>query len=90
MKIIKVIFDDNTSFIVNIVEKAVEFSKWVEYYNISDYRQKKKALPIMTRHGTKQVPLLVFEDNNLEEYAAIWSESNPNWAQEINKILSNE
>ena len=58
-----------------------------EEYNISDYREKKKALPIMTRHGTKEVPLLVFEDENLEEYTAIWNEQNPDWEKEIIRIL---
>lgn len=87
MKIIKIIYDDDTCFILDIVER-VEKPKWIEQYNISDYRQKKKALPIMTRHGTKQVPLIVFEDENLQEYAAIWNESNPDWEKAINKILN--
>jgi len=89
MKIIKVIYNDETSFILDIIQN-IDQPKWVEQYNIDDYRQKKKALPIMTRHGTKQVPLIVFEDENLEEYAAIWNESNPDWTKEINKILNNE
>ena len=42
----------------------------------------------MTRHGTPNVPLIVFKDENLKEYAAIWSESNPDWLAEINKILN--
>lgn len=87
MKILKVAFDDNTAFIVDIVN-SVKHSLWVEYYNISDYRQKKKALPLMTRHGTKQVPLIVFEDENLQEYAAIWNEQSPDWFAAINKILN--
>ena len=42
----------------------------------------------MERHGTSQVPLVVFENENLDEFAAIWSENNPNWLEEIQKILT--
>ena len=44
----------------------------------------------MTIFGTKLLPLIVFEDENLKEYNAIWSERNPDWAEEINKILADE
>ena len=44
----------------------------------------------MERYGTRNFPLLVFEDENLEEYGAIWSESKPDWEKEIIKKLSNE
>lgn len=87
MKILKVIYDDSTQFILDIV-RNLPFKVYLEEYTISDYRQKKKALPIMTRHGTINVPLIVFEDENLKEYAAIWSESNPDWAAAINTILN--
>jgi hypothetical protein len=42
----------------------------------------------MTRFGTAKVPLLVFEDENLKEYTAIWSEQNPDWTKEIIKKLT--
>jgi len=86
MKILKVIYDDDVDFILDIVNKIDE-KIYVEKYNITYLKDLKKAIPIMTRHGTKAVPLIVFENENLEEYAAIWSESNPNWLEEINKIL---
>ena len=41
----------------------------------------------MVRHGTKNVPLIVFEDENLQEVSAIWSEQNPDWKSEILKNL---
>lgn len=89
MKVIKIIYDDNTTFILDIVEKVQEnFKLYIEKYNIDDFRQKKKALPIMTRHGTGNVPLIVFENENLDEYAAIWVESDTDWLIEINKILN--
>ena len=86
MKFIKVIYNDDTSFILDVLPQ-VKGKFEAEFFNIDDYRQKKKALPIMTRHGTNKVPLLVFEDENIEEYAAIWSEQNPDWLKEINKKL---
>jgi len=87
MKIIKVIYDNNTKFILDVI-KDLPTKIYLEQFNISDYREKKKALPIMTRHGTGNVPLVVFENENLQEYAAVWSESNPDWTTAINTILN--
>ena len=89
MKILKIVYNNDTKYILDIVD-TITTKLYIESYNISDYRQKKKALPIMTRHGTGNVPLLVFEDENLDEYAAIWSERDPDWAAEINKMLLND
>lgn len=89
MKVIKVIYDINTQFINNIVDN-IKHKVIVERFTLDDYKQKKKAIPIMTRFGTTKVPLIVFEDENLIEYAAIWSEQNPSWEEEINKILTDE
>ena len=88
MKLTKVIYDNSTEFIVRIVKRITK-EKLTEYYNIDDYKQKKKALPIMTRHGTKEVPLIVFADENLQEVSAIWSEQKPDWNLEILKQLNN-
>ena len=86
MKIIKVIYDDKTTFINKIIDNITE-KVIIERFNLEDYKQRKKALPIMTRHGTMNVPLVVFADENLDEYAAVWSEQKPDWELEINKIL---
>jgi len=82
MKFITVIYNDNCKFILDIISK-IQNPDLIEYFNIDDYRQKKKAIPIMTRHGTNLVPLIVFQDENLKEISAIWSEQNPDWEQEI-------
>lgn len=89
MKILKVVYDNDSKFILDIT-RAIPVKLYQEEYNISNYKEKRKALPIMTRNGTKSVPLLVFGDENLVEYAAIWSETNPDWKEEINKILLND
>lgn len=87
MKIIKVIYNDECKYIVDIIEN-INCKILKDFYNIDDYKQRKKALPIMTRHGTNNVPLIVFADENLDEYAAIWSEENPNWEEKIYKIIN--
>ena len=87
MKVIKIIYDINTQFINDIVDN-IKHKVVIERFTLNDYKQKKKAIPIMTRFGTTNVPLVVFEDENLIEYAAIWSEQNPDWEKEINKILT--
>lgn len=87
MKILQIIYNKETSYIFDVL-KELQIRVCIEQYNIDHHKEKKKALPIMTRHGTPNVPLIVFKDENLEEYAAIWSESNPDWLAEINKILN--
>ena len=86
MRFIKVIHDNNSNYIVEII-KEISNITLVEYYNIDINKEKRKAIPIMVRHGTKNVPLIVFEDENLQEVSAIWSEQNPDWKSEILKIL---
>ena len=86
MRFIKVIYDNNSNYIVEII-KGISNITLVEYYNIDVNREKRKAIPIMVRHGTKNVPLIVFEDENLQEVSAIWSEQNPDWKSEILKNL---
>ena len=86
MRFIKVIYDNNSNYIVEII-KGISNTTLVEYYNIDVNREKRKAMPIMVRHGTKNVPLIVFEDENLQEVSAIWSEQNPDWKSEILKNL---
>ena len=86
MRFIKVLYDDNSNYIVEII-KEISNTTLVEYFNIDVNREKRKAIPIMVRHGTKNVPLIVFEDENLQEVSAIWSEQNPDWKSEILKNL---
>lgn len=89
MKIVKVIFDNSSSYVLDILNE-LEDKIILETYNVSLYKEKKLALPIMTRFGTKQVPLLVFMDENLIEYAAHWAESNEEITVDlINKYINN-
>ena len=86
MKVIKVIFNNETTFINDIVSD-IDIPHIFEGYNISYLKDRRKAREIMERHGTKNIPLVVFEDENLQEVSAIWSEQNPDWKSEILKNL---
>jgi len=90
MKIIKVIYDSNCKFILDIINNLPNKRIFIETYNYESKAEQKTARGILTRFGTKNLPLIVFEDENLVEYNAIWSERNPNWEEEINKILNDE
>ena len=87
MKIIKVIYNSESEFILGIVD-TVPDKHIIEKYNMDFHKDKKKAREILERHGTKNLPLIVFENENLDEYAAIWSEQNPDWRVEINNKLN--
>lgn len=80
--LIRIVYDSNCEFILDYIPDIIR----VETYNLDHYKEKKKALPIMVRNGTKNVPLIVFVKNGIED-KVIWSEQNPDWEKEINKIL---
>lgn len=82
MKTIKVIYDNNTDFIVDITEEFASLC-YVDFYNLTTYKQKSKIRKMQENFGTKKLPLLIFQDENLNDYNAIWTESNPNWSEEI-------
>jgi hypothetical protein len=86
MKVIKAVHNDNTKFIVEIVNKFAT-KAIVETYNMDVFKDKKKGGPIQARFGTRNFPLVVFSDENLVEFAAIWPENKPDWEKEIKYIL---
>ena len=86
MKIIKVLYNKSTKFILNII-KDFESEAIIKTINVESRHDFKKAREIQTNFGTKKLPLVVFEDENLEQVAGIWAESNPNWKEEIKLIL---
>ena len=86
MKTIKVIYNDSTNFIIDIVDKFKN-QAYIESYNFNIYKDKRKIRVLQEDYGTKNFPFLIFEDENLKGVAAIWSESNPDWEKEIHKIL---
>ena len=89
MKVLKIVYNNETKFILDVI-KDIEIKNYHECYNLDVFKDKKKAIPLMTRFGTKNVPLVVLLDENLNEIDAIWSENNPDWKEVINKKLLNE
>lgn len=73
MRIIKVIYNKETEDVLDLLKDIKSII--VEKYNYDHYKERKNAIPIMTRHGAKKFPFLVFENENLIEYSAYWSES---------------
>lgn len=87
MNVIKVLYNKDTVFIKDIVNKFKE-GNILEFYNSDILKEAKKMRPIQTRFGTTKLPLIVFENENLEEVFAIWKESNPNWEESIKNYLN--
>lgn len=83
-QLIKVVHDEDCKFILDIIENY-DIKK--ETYNLNHYKEKKKAIPIMSRNGTKRVPLIVLVDELGEESKVIWSETNPDWKAELDELL---
>ncbi len=73
MRVIKVIYNSECKDVLELLKKVPRII--IEKYDYGHYKERKNAVPIMTRHGAKQLPFLVFEDENNQEYAAYWPES---------------
>jgi hypothetical protein len=86
MKTIKVLYDNKTDFIVDIVNK---FSKeaYIEIYNFDKSKKRGSIRKMQEEHGSKNFPLIIFQDENLENIMAIWSEHYPDWEKEIENNL---
>lgn len=87
MNTIKVIHNNDTKFILDIAKKF-KSRAYIEPYNFDVLRLRKKIYRMQEEFSTKKFPLIVFEDENMEEVAAIWSESNPDWESVIANILN--
>lgn len=86
-QVVRVVYDDSCRFILDIFEGIDPEIIEVETYNFDHYKEKKLALPIMTRNGSRNLPLVEFVDEEGESPKVIWSETKPDWGQEISKIL---
>jgi hypothetical protein len=87
MKVIKAVFNNDTTFINDIISN-IDIPHIFEGYNISYLKDRtKRVREMMARYGTKNLPLVIIENENLDEVSAIWSESDPNWKDEIIKKL---
>lgn len=86
MKTLKVLHNTNTKFILDIIK---EFSNnfYIEPLNLDVHKEKRKASQYQEDFGSKLLPLIVIEDENLIGINAIWSENNPDWRNEIIKFI---
>lgn len=82
MRIVKVVYNKDTNFIVDIVEKFKN-DCILEFYSINKRQDMKKARVIQEDMGTKKLPLIAIEDENFELVGGIYSESNPDWRSEL-------
>jgi len=83
-QLIKVVYDEDCKFILDIIE-TYDIKK--ETYNLNHYKEKKLGIPILTRNGTRKVPLVTLIDETGEENKVIWSENNPDWKKELDNLL---
>ena len=87
MQTLKVLYNNNCTFIIDIVNKFKDYF-YIELYNY-DSKQKRKIKLMMEDFGTTNLPLILFQDENLKDIFAIWSENNPDWEKEILNKLNN-
>lgn len=90
MKQINIIYNQDCEYILNIINKYYTDDIIKITYNTDNYKEKKKALPIMVRNGTKNVPLITFINEDDEEYKVLWSENHKgvlDWENSIEEIF---
>jgi hypothetical protein len=87
MKTIKIVYNNDTKFILDIV-KEFKSRAYIEPYNSNVSRLRGKIYKMQEAFGSRKFPLIIFEDENMEELSAIWSESNPDWKLEIEEMLN--
>lgn len=86
MKVIKVLYNKSSNFIIDIVD-SFEDVAIIEKIDADFHKNAKRVRGIQTSFGTKNFPLVIFEDENLIEVAAIWPEHNPDWKEKIQTTL---
>jgi hypothetical protein len=87
MLTIRVLYDNNTDFIVPIVNNFKEVA-YIELLNMSTSKKRSKIRKLQEDFGSKNFPLIIFQDENLINFNAIWSENTPDWNIEITKKLN--
>lgn len=81
---IEAVYDQNCKFILDILEEFKDKFE-IKTYDFDHFKEKKKAIPIMTNNGTKNLPLMVITSGDLEK--VLWSENKPDWKTEIDNFL---
>lgn len=80
----KIIYDDNTLYILDIIQK---YNIDYEAYNVNNYKEKKKAIPIQTRNGSFNTPMVEYVNDDYE--VVLWAENTKDWSKSIDKLINN-
>ena len=89
MKVFRVAYNNETKFILDILETIEAKGFILETFNANKRKEKKTVSGIQTDLGTRNLPLIQILDENLELIDAIWSEHNPDWKQVILSKIEN-
>lgn len=84
--IINVVYDQNCKFILDIISKYMNDYN-VHTYNFDHYQEKKKALPIMTQNGTRNLPLITVTSEEIDK--VFWCETTSDWKTELDNFFKN-
>lgn len=84
MRILNVIYDNDSKFIYDMVD---ELENHYHIYKLNfESRDKSKCRKMMEEYGTRNFPLLVIQDENLDYVSGVWSENTTDWKKEINNL----
>lgn len=83
----KVLYNNQTKFIEEIANKF-RGKAIIELYNYDKSKKRSSIRKMQENFGSKNYPLVIFENENLEEVFALWSESQPNWEEDIQWVLN--
>ena len=84
MKILNIIYDNDSKFIYDMID---ELDGHYHIYKFNfESRDKAKCRKLMEEYGTRNLPLIVIQDENLDFIGGVWSENTTDWKKEINNL----
>jgi NADH:ubiquinone oxidoreductase subunit 3 (subunit A) len=87
MKKIKVVFDEKSDSILNLLSQCNEHE--LIKYDCAFSDERKKGMQLMRKYGALTIPFIAFENEKGIEYKMIWvGDTNQPTVKEINKILN--
>ena len=60
MKVVKIVYDKESRWIIELFDEF-EDEIFLELFDYDHYKEKKKAIAVLTQYGARQKPLIVFE-----------------------------
>jgi hypothetical protein len=86
MNTLNIIYNKKSDFILPIVEEF-KGQCYIDLYNMDTYKYRSVIKKMQEEFGSKNYPLIIIQNENLQNIDAIWSESDPDWKKEITKKL---